>query len=369
MKTTIGLLFGCVLIASTTAAETRDPDRDATPAITETASLQWIAFPDSRLELRGLPWFAENAPELWRLPKSAKSFVPKGVWARAIAPDGGRIRLAAATSRLVLRVDVPAGTGKPAVFDAYVDGEYAGSASLKGPKNAELVLFQGRDSRPKKITIHLPNVAEARVRAVGIDAGATLQPAPPFAAQAPLVCYGSSVLQGTGSAHPGTIYPAVIARRLNLDFVNLGFGGAGKAEPDVVALVASLDASCFLFDLGKSYGNQGREPFARMLADIRAKHPTTPIVCVTPIYSTKEATEKGYREKSEDLRTLMRDAALERQAAGDRHVHVVEGLTLFGAADQDLFKDPLHPNDAGNERMGRRLVPLIEQLVLAAKQP
>lgn len=369
MKTTIGLLFGCILIASATAAEKRDSDRSVAPATTETAALQWIAFPDSRLELRGLPWFAENAPELWRLPKSSKTVVPKGAWARAIAPDGGRIRFVATTARLALRVEVPAGTGKPAMFDAYVDGEYAGSGSLKGPKSAELVLFKGRDSRPTEITIYLPNVAEARVRAVGIDAGAAVQPARPFAATAPLVCYGSSVLQGTGSEHPGKTYPAVVARRLNLDFVNLGFGGAGKAEPDVVALVASLDASCFLFDLGKSYGNQGKEPFARMLAAIRAKHPTTPIVCVTPIYSTKEATEKGYLERSEDLRTLMRDVARERRAAGDRHVHVVEGLGLFGAADKALFKDPLHPNDAGNELMGQRLTPIIERLVVAPKQP
>jgi lysophospholipase L1-like esterase len=38
---------------------------------------------------------------------------------------------------------------------------------------------------------------------------------------------------------------------------------------------------------------------------------------------------------------------------------VVEGLDLFGAADEDTFADLLHPNDAGNERMAARLEPVV----------
>jgi lysophospholipase L1-like esterase len=151
---------------------------------------------------------------------------------------------------------------------------------------------------------------------------------------------------------------------LNLDFVNLGFGGAGKAETNVVQLVNELDACAFLFDLGKSYGAQPLEPYARMLDTIRKAHPTVPIFCVTPIYSTKEASEPDYRERSELLRTLMRKAAVDRRQAGDQQMFVVEGLELFGEADKDLFSDPLHPNDAGNERMARRLEPVVRGALL-----
>lgn len=326
--------------------------------------VDWIPFPDPRLEVRGLPWFAENSPELWRMPKSARDRLPKGVWTRGLAPDGGRIRFSAATSQLAVRVEVVATQKKLAYFDAYIDAEFAGTAGSTGPKTAELVLFATRDSGAKNITIYLPNTSEVRVLAVGVDRGAKLGPPPPFARPEPLVCYGSSVLQGTGSAHPSKTYPAVVARMLNLDFINLGFGGAGKAEPVVVELVNRPPACGFIFDLGKSYGAQPQEPFARMLADIRAKHPTAPIFCVTPIYSTKEATEPGYLERSENLRTLMRGAAVALQHAGDRNIHVVEGLDLFGARDKDLFNDPLHPNDAGNERMGERLAPLVASKVL-----
>lgn len=328
-------------------------------------AIDWIAFPSPQLELRGLPWFDENAPELWRLPRSAQQRVPARVWSRAVAPGGGRIRFSSTTSRLSIRVEVVQAQKKLAYFDAYVDGEPAGSAGATGPKTAEIVLFSGRDRRPKQITIYLPHTSEVRVSAVGLDAGASLGPAAAFALPAPLVCYGSSVLQGTGSDHPAKTYPAVLARRLNLDFVNLGFGGAGKAEPEVVALVNRPAVSGFLFDLGKSYGAQPKEVFARMLADIRAVHPTVPIFCITPIYATREAREPAYEKLSEDLRTLMRTAAVERQAAGDRHLHVIEGLDLFGPADQALFKDPLHPNDEGNVRMGERLAERLRDVLVA----
>ena len=330
-------------------------------------SLEWIAFPSPQLELRGLPWFAENAPELWRLPRSAQARVPARVWTRAVAPGGGRIRFSSTTSRLLLRVEVIQAQKKPAYFDAYVDGERAGSAGATGPKTAELVLFSGRDRRPKEITIYLPHTSEVRVSAVGIDADARIGPAAAFALPAPLVCYGSSVLQGTGADHPASTYPAVLARSLNLDFVNLGFGGAGKAEPAVVALVNRPQVSGFLFDLGKSYGPQSKEVFVRMLADIRAFHPTAPIFCVTPIYATREAKEPAYEKLSEDLRLLMRDAAVERRDAGDRNIHVIEGLDLFGPADQSLFKDPLHPNDEGNVRMGERLVPIVRAVLFGRR--
>lgn len=351
-----------VFALAAAAAEQPAPGPGGRPAA-NTGPVQWIVFPSPQLELRGLPWFAENAPELWRLPRSAQAQVPARVWTRAVAPGGGRIRFSSTTSRLSLRVEVVQAQKKPAYFDAYVDGERAGSAGATGPKTAELVLFSGRDRRPKEITIYLPHTSEVRVSAVGIDPVARVGPAAEFALPAPLVCYGSSVLQGTGAEHPSTTYPAVLARRLNLDFVNLGFGGAGKAEPAVVALVNQPEVSGFIFDLGKSYGPQPKAVFDRMLADIRAVHPTVPIFCITPIHATRETKEPAYEKLSENLRTLMREAALERRNAGDRNIHVVEGLDLFGPADQALFKDPLHPNDEGNVRMGERLVARVKAVL------
>ena len=338
------------------------------PAADQAAGLKWIDLSDARLELRGLPWREENAPDLWRLPKSARDKVPKAVWTRGLVPDGGRIRLSCNSTTLGIRVQSAREHKKKCFFDAFVNGEYAGSVNAEGTQRVDLVVFEKRDRAWKDVTIYLPHNLEVRLFAVGLDAGAELRTPPAFALNKPIVCYGSSVLQGTGAAHPSKTYPAAVARRLNLDLVNLGFGGAGKGEVEVVALVNQLDACCYLFDLGKSYGAPTPERYCRMLDTIRAAHPRTPIFCVTPIYSTKEEKEPDYKKRSEDLRIIMRQAATDRRQAGDKLMFVVEGLELFGEPDKELFNDPQHPNDAGNERMAQRLAPIIEKVVLGKGQ-
>ena len=172
------------------------------PATEKAGPLKWISLPDARLEMRGLPWYEENKPDLWRLPKSAKDKVPKAVWNRAVAPDGGRIRFSCNSTALGIRAQAPHEHNKPCFIDCFLNGEYAGSVNAKGTQRVDLVFFENKDRAWKDITIYLPNNVEVQVLAIGLDTDAELKPPPPFALNRPIVCYGSSVLQGTGAAHP-----------------------------------------------------------------------------------------------------------------------------------------------------------------------
>ena len=146
--------------------------------------------------------------------------------------------------------------------------------------------------------------------------------------------------------------------------MNLGFGGAGKAEPEVVAKVDSLEACCFMLDLGKSYGDQDGEPFRQMLKALRDKHPLTPLIVVTPITSTKEVEEAAYSERSLHTRRVMREATQERLAAGDRQLYLVEGEELLGFDEHAwLSKDGVHPSDSGYAMMADKLLPLLQRLL------
>ena len=56
------------------------------------------------------------------------------------------------------------------------------------------------------------------------------------------------------------------------------------------------------------------------------------------------------------VREILADVVDVRRRGGDRHLHYVNGLKLFGATDAADLPDDLHPNPAGYARMGERFV-------------
>ena len=163
------LLAGLAAGLSTSAAVNPTASAPSEREIT----IKWTDLPDARLEMRGLPWLPENAPDLWRLPKSAKTKVPKAVWNRAVVPDGGRIRFSCNSTALGLRVQAIHEHQRRCFFDAFVNSEYAGSVSAEGTQRVDLVVFEHKDRAWKDVTIYLPHNFEVRVFAVGLDRKST----------------------------------------------------------------------------------------------------------------------------------------------------------------------------------------------------
>jgi lysophospholipase L1-like esterase len=332
--------------------------------VADTTGLEWHAFPDTgKFAVRGLAWFAENSPQFLRMPVRVMESLPKGVQNRAKCPSGGRIVLRCTTSRLALRAAAVNG-GNVARFEAYVDGRaFRSAAGGKKGTETELVLFEGLGGGEKEVVIYLPHLQEVLVSAIGVDPGTRFRaPAAKYARPLPVVFYGSSVCQGSGSASPAQTYEAILCRELNLDFINLGFGGAGKAETNVVELVNSIPGCCYVFDLGKSYGAQDATAFKAMLQAVRRSHPEVPLIVMTPITSVKEVKEPAYAERSVHTRTVMREPVKELIAAGDRRIILLEGEDLLGFKEHDaLSKDGVHPAERGYEIIAGKLVPVMKK--------
>ncbi len=355
MQTVVGCL--ATLLVMTFSADGQEP------ATRAEAGLQWLPFPDSeKFNVRGIPWFPENETKLWRMPAKEMDSLPKGVQNRAKCPSGGRILLRCTTTRLALRGAAVNGGGLKG-FDTYVNGQLCKPATAnKVGTHSELVLFQEADDREKEIVIYLPHLQEISIDAIGVDQKTRFgNPEPHYAKSLPVVFYGSSVCQGSGVVHPGQTYAAILGRDLNLDFVNLGFGGAGKAETNVVALVNSIPACCYVFDLGKSYGAQDATAYKTMLQTVRRSHPDVPIIAMTPITSAREVKEPTYSERSIHTRTVMREPVNELIQAGDKRLFLVEGEDLLGFKEHEaLSKDGVHPSDQGYGIIAAKLLPIIK---------
>src|SRR6266849_7907089 len=235
--------------------------------------------------------------------------------------------------------------------DLYADGVYRGTAiadrDAKSGKTQEHTYFKSQPRIDREIKLYLPLYMPVKVLGIGFDADARVQGPRPFALSGPVVFYGTSITQGGCASRPGMSYQAILGRMLNVDFVNLGFSGNGKGEPAVAEAVSQIDASCFVLDFAQNNGTVAslREVYGPFLDRLRKAHPETPILAITPIFSTRETSGAS---ANEGMREHIRQVVSQRIGAGDRNLQVVEGTDLLGPSRSDGLVGGTHPNDLGS---------------------
>jgi hypothetical protein len=242
MKLLFRIVLVLLLAACLAPAQQQRPPLDA----------KWLTLPSPPIEVNGLPWLEENKGELLRLPLRVKDAVPKDVWSLSQDPSGGRIRFRTDSQMVAIRLEYPRppdgrnlhAFGQTGV-DLYLDGMYRSTAvadkESKPGRISEFTYFNaaGGPRVEHEIVLYLPTYFPVKVHGIGLDKEAKIRPPKPFALSKPIVFYGTSITQGGCASRPGMAYQAIVGRRLNVDFVNLGFSGAGKGEPVVRARLRS----------------------------------------------------------------------------------------------------------------------------------
>jgi lysophospholipase L1-like esterase len=189
-----------------------------------------------------------------------------------------------------------------------------------------------------------------RLVALRIGGGA-LEPAP----RGPRwLAYGDSIAEGWIASGPSGAWPAVAARRLGLDVVNLGYAGSARGELPSAQHLAALDADVISISHGTNCWSRipfstalFREQTRAFLDLVRQGHPDTPIVVTSPIVRPDaEATPNVLGATLVDLRVAMEELTRELIAEGDEHLTLVEGGNLVGPDD---LPDGIHPGDHGHE--------------------
>jgi len=336
------------------------------PLVAEETSLHWIPLSTQNVEVDGLPWFGENGGELFRLPVRLKDTYRKPVWDLAQSPSGGRIRFRTNSTALAIRLEYPQppdmknmhAFGQTGV-DLYADGVYRGTAiadrDSRPGKTQDHTYYKDQPRVDREITLYLPLYMGVKVLGIGLDADARIERAKPFAVGKPVVFYGTSITQGGCASRSGMSYQAILGRMLNVDFVNLGFSGNGLGEPELANAVAGIDAATFVMDFAQNNPTVESlaQAYAPFLETIRAKHPDTPILVITPIYAAHESWSRN--DRLEGMRELIRRVAAQCIAAGDRHIEIVEGTDLLGPTRGDGLVDGTHPNDLGFQWMAEGL--------------
>ncbi|MBE7046385.1 MAG: hypothetical protein E7396_03115 [Ruminococcaceae bacterium] len=314
-------------------------------------------------------YYSEEDGKFVRMPKDKALKVSDGVDFLRTHTSGGRIRFKCDSDEYAIITRQPYCHPSPistnvltSGFDIYVDGVYNRTFSpVQVPENGgyqSRVKMERHQDKLSDITIHMPPYGQVSSVLVGIKKGSKIERPTPYKDIKPVVFYGSSITQGAAASRPGNIYQNILSRRLNFDFINLGFSGNCKAEPEMAEYINSLDMSVFVYDYDHNAKNledlvATHEPFYHL---IREKNPTLPIVFMSrPLYLLNDVEIKRL--------VHIKEVYERAKANGDNNVYFIDGSKVtenFGQHDATV--DGVHPNDLGFFGIAEKMEPVFKEI-------
>jgi hypothetical protein len=289
---------------------------------------------------------------------------------RAFCASGVRLRLETDAEIIALSfapLPPPGTVINGHAFDAVVDNEIV--QVVPCGKNATEAVFDKIGNGLRTIELWLPPSCPVGLKKIKARKASVLRPLPD---RRPMwVTWGSSITHCVRAGSAARIWPATVARRHNLNLVNLGFGGACLLEPTVAMVIRDLPARFISMKLGiNAVGNSLSARtypalVAAAVAIIREKHPHAPLALISPIASPpRESTPSKTGYTLEGMRADMEAVHRALVSEGDMHLYYVSGLDLFGMRDINRYSaDKLHPDadgiDLQAERFSRLVMPLL----------
>ena len=366
-------------------------------------TMKSVALDHPALSIRG-------AMHVVRTPSSLKAWrLPAWTWAQSPDPSvdlmvgmTSGVRLCFTTDAEALCLNVLetgiqlAGTPRrPVTFDLYVDGVQCGSAAAssghtilvnpKGPSfvpgTASDVSFEALGPGLKAIELWLPQSAQVEILNLSVSSEAEILPsAEPTGLR--WAHYGSSISHGMEARGPSWTWPAVAARALGHELMNIGLAGQCHLDGFVARSLRDGPFDAISLEVGINIigaDTMRRRVFASALHSfldtIREGKSDVPLLVISPIFCPLLETHTGPLMRDSlasygsterphsaadgaltlvEARAIIADVVARRRHTGDANLTYLDGLTLFGAADQPDLPDHLHPNAAGQERMGHR---------------
>lgn len=292
----------------------------------------------------------------WRTPHAEHVLFPEPLLERSAMPAGVRISFSSDTTRVTGNIVPHRESGRLVLC---CDGEFIDATDLAG---RDTFAFENLSSYMKLIELWLPQYGVFQLRNLEIDDGATIEP---FTDGRPRwITYGSSITQCRQAASPTQTWPAIVARGCGFNLSCLGYGGQCHLDAMVARMIRELPADYISMCLGiniqgaASLGPRAFRPaIIGAVQIIREKHPDIPLVLMSPIYSPpREDKPNAVGFHLQGMREEVQAAVEALRAHGDKRIHYVNGLDVFGADLAHLLSDDLHPNADGYRAMGQNFI-------------
>lgn len=237
-------------------------------------------------------------------------------------------------------------------------------AGVGRPSNvcSEYNIVKNMDNGEKECMLFLPLYDELKSLEIGIDEGSTITSLDnPFRKR--ILIYGSSIVHGASAGRPGMAYPAILARKTGLYFMNLGISGNAKMEKAAARMVSEITADAFVLDcVPNPTPQQIKERAEYFVKTVREKHPKAPIILVQSIIREQGNFDLEVRDRVKKQNEEITAAFNRLKAAGMKDIYLITAEKLLGN-DGDSSTDGTHPNDLGFYRMAEELGPQITKIL------
>lgn len=304
------------------------------------------------------------------------------VYSHNLEPSGGRVRFATDSPYIAIQAFLPNRTtwggampisGKMG-FDVYIDMDEGSAYYVTLGPPAELTdsgwgyeaaaEFPGSGIR--NITIYFPVLNPVSDLYIGLaNTSKVGKNAYSYVDRAPIAYYGSSITQGGSVSKPGNTYGAILSRRFNYDFINLGMWGSAKGETAFAQYIASRNMSAFVLDYDHNATVSGlRATHENFYGIIRSAHPDIPIIMMS-----RPDIAAGLEEVS-IRRGIIRRTYDNARDAGDGNVYFIDGQTFFEGCPNkgDCLIDGVHPTDLGASLMAEKIENVLEEILKSTKK-
>lgn len=334
----------------------------------------WHDIKKAPFSLHGF-YSPETEPFYRRLPSDVAKSTGDAVDKLSRESAGGRVRFSTNSPYIAIRAKyLVVGRAShltlisSAGFDLYIDGDF-GSQYVKefrmphSMENSYEQIINLYCENMRSYTINFPVHSVVESLEIGLAPDAAVEAARPYRNIEPVIIYGSSIVHGTAASRPGYIYPAIMSRELNLDFMNFGFSGNAKGEPVLAEYLATLPMSVFVcdYDHNAPTVEHLENTHYRFYEIIREKNPDVPYIMITrPNYWTSRSNA----EETLKRRDVIMRSYLRARENGDKNVYFIDGMSFNVAPHQyDMTVDNVHPGDTGFTRMADGIGTLVRHVL------
>ncbi len=319
-------------------------------------------------------FYDETQGQYIRLPQTVADSVSKGVADLNHCTAGGRIRFKTDSTFIGIRAVMKNRTPTPHMtlsgqsgLDLYRKNE-AGHEVYYKTFIPPVGMTEGFSSPVKtdgkfaEYTINFPLYDNIYELYIALKKDAKIEAPAPYKAEKPIVYYGSSITQGGCASRPGNSYQAMISRRLNTDYINLGFSGQGRAEPEIAEYLAGLcqNASAFVcnYDWNAATLEYLEKTHLPLYRTIREKNPDLPILFLSEPEVILAPAKMLPRLE------VIRKTYLIAKSEGDEKVWFLPGNTIYEGDHWDTCTvDGCHPNDLGFYRMATAIESYLRKML------